>query len=195
MTWETLKDQHVDEDDDVWWWWSEASGWGGRPRLFLNITTEDVDDCCDVMWWETDGAFTHAKRTRRRSTQCLQPALNVTLQHGYKNICTCAYTYVHICIFTCIIYRDAFCHVLLKVFIKYLLKKNKQTNKTHPLLSPGVPLKPVSLPLLFPANGQAALNVGRILWWYYLVFFVLFFLSVFTLHSGHDTSLAPPIAL
>lgn len=31
--------------------------WGGRPCLFLNITTEDVVDCFVVMQGETDGAF------------------------------------------------------------------------------------------------------------------------------------------
>lgn len=145
--------------------------WGGGtpPLLEYNHWRCRWLFCWDVM------------RGWRCSLTGLQPALNVTLQHRHKNVCTCAYTYMNICIYTCIIYRDAFCHEL-KVFIKYLLKK-----KNTPSL-----LNLHSSPSLFPANGQAALNVGRILWWYC---FSVCFCFVFTLLKGCDTSLAPPIAL
>ena len=49
MKWETLKDQYKDDDDDD----DDDDDWrtvvGGGGRLFLNITTEDVDDCFVVM--------------------------------------------------------------------------------------------------------------------------------------------------
>lgn len=134
-----MTDQSKDDDND------RRPVAGARPRLFLNITTEDVDDCCLVMCDRLmDLQEVNAQRHR--------PALNITLQHRYKNVHTCAYTYMHICIYTCIIYIDAFCHEL-KVFIKYLLKM------TFPLLSPPPSLlKPVflALPFLQP--------MGKLLW-------------------------------
>lgn len=66
---------------------------------------------------------------------------------------------MHLCIYTCIIYRDAFRHEL-KVFIKYLLRKKNTHTLPCSLVFLNIPLPPS----LFPANGQAALNVGRILW-------------------------------
>lgn len=114
-----------------------GGGWGG-PGLFLNITTEDVDDCCLVM-------CDRLMDLQAPKMQRHRPALNITLQHRYKNVHTCAYTYMHICIYTCIIYIDAFCHEL-KFFIKYLLKMT-----LPPPLSP-FPfslVEPVSLALPF----------------------------------------------
>lgn len=73
----------------------------------------------------------------------------------------CIYIHAYMYIYMYYIYR-CFCNEL-KVFIEYLLKK-KQTHSFPrcPFLSP---LKLVFLPpSLFLANGQAALNVGRILW-------------------------------
>lgn len=122
----------------------EASG-GETPPLLKYITTEDVDDCFVVM---------RDCRVQRTSTNLL-----LTLRHRYKNVCTCAYTYMHLCIYTCIIYRDAFRHEL-NVFIKYLLRKKNTHTLPCSLVFLNIPLPPS----LFPANGQAALNVGRILW-------------------------------
>lgn len=149
-----------------------------------------------VLLWCNERLMVRSRRlpgrvqwTSRRWIRCHQPALNVTLQHRYKNVCTCAYTYMHICIYTCILYIDAFCHEL-KVFIKYLLKKTTHSLPCCPFLSL---LKPVSSPPL-PISSQWAScfecweNTVVIL---FSVCFCLFF----TLHKGRDTSLAPPIAL
>lgn len=74
-----MTDQSKDDDDD------RRPVAGARPRLFLNITTEDVDDCCLVMCDRLmDLQEVNAQRHR--------PALNITLQHRYKNVHTCAYT-------------------------------------------------------------------------------------------------------
>lgn len=122
-----------------------------------------------------DQIVTHLKAPK---TQRHQPALNATLRHHYKNVCTCAYTYMHICIYTCIIYIDAFCHKL-KVLLVFIEKN------PPPFL---IILKPVSPHLPISSQWASCFEC-----WENTV--VILFLFGFILQKGQVTSLASPIAL
>lgn len=166
MTRQTFKGQYEEDGDDDW----RPVG-GGGPHLFLNITTEDVDDCFVETWWEADGAVSPA------SNLLLTLHSNIVTKMSVRvHIHTWIYVYIHV----------LYIEMLFVMSWKFLLSIYWKKKNTPSLLNLH------SSPSLFPANGQAALNVGRILWWYC---FSVCFCFVFTLLKGCDTSLAPPIAL
>lgn len=112
MARETSKDQHKDEDedddnDDDW----RPVGEGRDPHLFLNITTEDVDDCFVVMYRETEGAFSAAadrqalkEKKKKKATNLLLHSNIITETSVHVHIHSCIYVYIHV-----LYIDDAFC--------------------------------------------------------------------------------------